>query len=77
MGETESAFLHEYCSRGTLHEVLNNDEMELDWVFRLSFAVDAAQGMSYLHRQKITHGRLTTTACIINEQWTLKIKGRF
>ena len=75
VGEAESAFLHEYCSRGTLREVLRIEEVELDWVFRLSFALDAAQGMSFLHERKIAHGRLTTNACIISEQWVLKIKG--
>lgn len=73
--ETEAAFLHEYCSRGTLHDILNSTELELDWVFRLSFALDAAHGMSYLHERRVTHGRLDTTTCIINEQWLLKIKG--
>ena len=70
-----AAFLHEHCSRGTLKEVLENTELELDWVFRLSFALDAAGGMAYLHSKKITHGRLSTTTCIITEKWTLKIKG--
>lgn len=75
VGETKSAFLHAYSSRGTLHNVLNNTELQLDWVFSLSFGLDAAEAMTYLHSRKIIHGRLKTTTCIINEQWTLKIKG--
>ena len=75
LSESRAAFLHEYCSRGTLEDVLSNTELELDWVFKLSFALDAAEGMSYLHSRKIVHGRLSTTTCTVNEQWTLKIKG--
>lgn len=75
VGNTNPAFLHAYCSRGTLKDVLNNKELELDWIFSLSFGLDAAEGMSYLHSKRIIHGRLSTSACMINEQWTLKIKG--
>ena len=77
VGEANAAFLHAYCSRGTLEDVLNNKELELDWIFSLSFGLDAAEGMSYLHSKRIIHGRLSTSACMINEQWTLKIKGIF
>lgn len=75
INETKSAFLYEYCSRGTLKKLLNNSELELDWVFRVSFAIDVAEGMSFLHSKKIVHGRLKPAACIVNEKWTVKIKG--
>jgi len=75
VGESKSALLYAYCSRGSLEEVLDNSDLQLDWVFSLSFGLDAAEGMAYLHNRKIVHGRLTTSSCIINEQWTLQIKG--
>ena len=69
------AFLYEHCSRGSLEDIFSNPELELDWVFRLSFALDAAEGMMYLHNKRIIHGRVSTATCIVNEQWTLKLKG--
>ncbi len=75
LSESRAAFLHEYCSRGTLQDVLNNSDLELDWVFKLSFALDAAEGMAYLHSRRVVHGRLSASTCSVNEQWTLKIKG--
>ena len=75
LGNTEVAFLYEHCSRGSLEDIFSNPELELDWVFRLSFALDAAEGMMYLHNKRIIHGRVSTATCIVNEQWTLKLKG--
>jgi Protein tyrosine and serine/threonine kinase len=44
-----TALVFEYCSRGSLQDVLIMDEIKLDWSFRLSLLTDLVRGMRYLH----------------------------
>lgn len=71
------AFLFEHCTRGSLESILLRSDIQFDWIFKLSFALDAAQAMAFLHSKKIIHGRLSSSNCMINEEWTLKIQGEF
>ena len=73
-----SALLYEFCERGSLEDILNSSShIDLDWVFRLSFALDAAEGMAFLHSKKLIHGRLSARSCAIDMEWKLKIQGIF
>ncbi|KAM4642158.1 atrial natriuretic peptide receptor 2-like [Discoglossus pictus] len=63
----------EYCPKGSLADVLLNDDVPLNWGFRLSFATDIARGMAYLHQHKVYHGRLTSHNCVIDDRWVCKI----
>ncbi|XP_061540159.1 LOW QUALITY PROTEIN: atrial natriuretic peptide receptor 2-like [Phycodurus eques] len=63
----------EHCPKGSLSDVLLNDEIPINWGFRLSFATDVARGMSYLHQHKIFHGRLHSRNCVIDDRWVCKI----
>jgi len=63
----------EYCNKGSLNDVLLNDEIPLNWGFRLSFAQDICRGMEYLHNHKMYHGRLKSSNCIIDDRWVCKI----
>uniref|UniRef100_H3B7J3 Guanylate cyclase n=1 Tax=Latimeria chalumnae TaxID=7897 RepID=H3B7J3_LATCH len=67
------AIITEYCPKGSLTDVLLNDEVPLNWGFRLSFATDIARGMAYLHQHKIFHGRLKSRNCVIDDRWVCKI----
>ncbi|KAM8930543.1 atrial natriuretic peptide receptor 1-like [Pelodytes ibericus] len=71
--ETNVFIITEYCPKGSLADVLLNDDVPLNWGFRLSFATDIARGMAYLHHHKIYHGRLTSRNCIIDDRWVCKI----
>ncbi|XP_071985286.1 atrial natriuretic peptide receptor 1-like [Engystomops pustulosus] len=63
----------EYCPKGSLADVLVNDDVPLNWGFRLSFATDIARGMAYMHHHKMYHGRLTSRNCVIDDRWVCKI----
>lgn len=76
LSDSYTALLYEYCSRGSLENILLRSDIQFDWVFRLSFAMDAAQAMAFLHSKKIVHGALNTSNCMIDEKWTLKIQGK-
>ncbi|OWA52173.1 Atrial natriuretic peptide receptor 2 [Hypsibius exemplaris] len=66
--------LNEFCSRGTLQEVLQNNVVALDWVFRFSFINDMVEALLYLHGDLLQqHGRLTSKCCYIDKRFLLKI----
>uniref|UniRef100_A0A1A8EL09 Guanylate cyclase n=1 Tax=Nothobranchius korthausae TaxID=1143690 RepID=A0A1A8EL09_9TELE len=67
------AIVTEYCPKGSLNDVLLNEEIPLNWGFRFSFAMDIARGMSYLHHHKICHGRLKSLNCVLDDRWVCKI----
>ncbi|KAM8745641.1 atrial natriuretic peptide receptor 2-like isoform 2-T2 [Acanthopagrus schlegelii] len=67
------SIITEYCPKGSLSDVLLNDDIPINWGFRLSFATDIARGMSYLHQHKMFHGRLHSRNCVIDDRWVCKI----
>ncbi|XP_061566805.1 atrial natriuretic peptide receptor 2 [Cololabis saira] len=67
------AIVTEYCPKGSLNDVLLNEEIPLNWGFRFSFVMDVARGMSYLHQHRICHGRLTSLNCVVDDRWVCKI----
>ncbi|KAF3855508.1 hypothetical protein F7725_016231 [Dissostichus mawsoni] len=69
------AIVTEYCPKGSLNDVLLNEEIPLNWGFRFSFATDIARGVAYLHQHKICHGRLKSVNCVIDDRWVCKITG--
>uniref|UniRef100_A0ABM0M6S0 Guanylate cyclase n=1 Tax=Saccoglossus kowalevskii TaxID=10224 RepID=A0ABM0M6S0_SACKO len=70
----EICIVTHYCSKGSLQDVLENDNIKLDWLFKLSFASDIAKGMAYLHASPIqSHGNLKSTNCLIDSRWVCKI----
>ncbi|XP_072402724.1 atrial natriuretic peptide receptor 1 isoform X1 [Diabrotica undecimpunctata] len=66
--------LNEYCARGSLQDILENEEVQLDWTFRISLIMDLVRGMYYLHRSPIKyHGSLKSTNCLVDSRFVLKI----
>eukprot|EP00064_Thunnus_orientalis_P004480 superscaffoldBa00000407_g4492 len=56
-----------------LSDVLLNDDIPINWGFRLSFATDIARGMAYLHQHKVFHGRVHSRNCVVDDRWVCKI----
>nr|QNG40927.1 ANPR-like 4 [Placozoa sp. H4] len=64
----------QYCNKGSLQDVLENDDIKLDDTFKLSFAMDIAKGMHYLHCSPLKfHGNLKSSNCVIDSRWVCKI----
>ncbi|KAI9275752.1 hypothetical protein BDA99DRAFT_601329 [Phascolomyces articulosus] len=71
---TGTFIVEEYCSKGTLFDVLKNPDLDLTWIFRFSLINDLISGLEFLHRSKfLFHGCLTSQACVITGRWELKI----
>ncbi|XP_041055269.1 retinal guanylyl cyclase 2 [Carcharodon carcharias] len=67
------AIATEHCSRGSLHDLLRNDDLKLDWMFKSSLLMDLIKGMKYLHHRDFAHGRLKSRNCLVDGRFVLKI----
>ncbi|XP_065454652.1 atrial natriuretic peptide receptor 2 isoform X5 [Chrysemys picta bellii] len=64
----------EYCPRGSLQDILENDSINLDWMFRYSLINDIVKGMAFLHNSIIGHhGSLKSSNCVVDSRFVLKI----
>eukprot|EP00002_Diphylleia_rotans_P013188 TRINITY_DN256_c1_g2_i1.p1 TRINITY_DN256_c1_g2~~TRINITY_DN256_c1_g2_i1.p1 ORF type:complete len:2532 (-),score=481.87 TRINITY_DN256_c1_g2_i1:2062-8733(-) len=65
----------ELMTRGSLYDILHNDSIEIDESMRLSFVVDAAKGLQYLHLSTppILHRDLKSPNLLLDEKWNCKI----
>ncbi|VDO46966.1 unnamed protein product [Haemonchus placei] len=63
-----------FCSRGSLQDVIYNENIALDQKFHGAFIRDILAGLEYLHSSNIGfHGSLTTWACLIDRNWMIKL----
>ncbi|XP_062598813.1 atrial natriuretic peptide receptor 2-like, partial [Saccostrea cucullata] len=66
--------LFQYGTKGSLQDVLENDDIKLEWTFKVTILKDIALGMKYLHSSVLkSHGRLKSSNCIIDNRWTVKV----
>ncbi|XP_011864195.1 PREDICTED: guanylate cyclase 32E [Vollenhovia emeryi] len=64
----------EYCARGSLKDILENENIKLDNMFMASLIGDIIRGMIYLHESVIKyHGSLSTTNCLVDSRWVVKL----
>ncbi|XP_073668982.1 retinal guanylyl cyclase 2 [Paramisgurnus dabryanus] len=67
------AIVTEFCSRGSLEDLLVNEDVKLDWMFKSSLIMDLIKGMKYLHHRNVCHGRLKSRNCVVDGRFVLKI----
>lgn len=68
------AILNEVCGKGSLEDILSNDDIDLGWDFRYSMMKDVVRGMIYLQNTDIgSHGRLKSSNCLVDNRWTVKL----
>ncbi|CAM1332064.1 Uncharacterised protein g10761 [Pycnogonum litorale] len=69
------AIISEYCPKGTLMDVLQNDSLKIDWMFRYSLINDIVKALTYLHSSDVgSHGQLSSRNCIVDSLFVLKVK---
>uniref|UniRef100_UPI0037E743A5 retinal guanylyl cyclase 2 n=1 Tax=Semicossyphus pulcher TaxID=241346 RepID=UPI0037E743A5 len=67
------AIVSEFCSRGSLEDLLLNDEVKLDWMFKSSLLLDLIKGIRYLHHRGVSHSRLKSRNCVVDGRFVLKV----
>ncbi|KAL0132007.1 hypothetical protein PUN28_000049 [Cardiocondyla obscurior] len=66
--------LTEYCPKGSLQDILENEQIKLDRVFKGSLIHDIVRGMTYLHASELkSHGNLKSSNCVVDSRFVLKI----
>ncbi|XP_015839153.1 guanylate cyclase 32E [Tribolium castaneum] len=64
----------EYCTRGSLKDILENDDVKLDNMFIASLVGDILRGMIYLHDSPVRfHGALHSANCLVDSRWVVKL----
>ncbi|XP_019756658.1 guanylate cyclase 32E isoform X2 [Dendroctonus ponderosae] len=64
----------EYCTRGSLKDILENEDVKLDNMFIASLVGDILRGMIYLHESPIRfHGALNSANCLVDSRWVVKL----
>ncbi|CAJ0577801.1 unnamed protein product, partial [Mesorhabditis spiculigera] len=72
--KNELLLLWKFCSRGTLQDLIYNENFVLDGKFHGAFVRDITLGLEYLHTSNIGfHGSLTTWSTLIDRNWLVKL----
>lgn len=70
------ALIYEYMPNGNLKGYLSDKNSELSWEMRIRIAIDAAQGLEYLHhgcKPPVVHRDVKTTNILLGENLDAKI----
>uniref|UniRef100_A0A3Q3QIA6 Guanylate cyclase n=1 Tax=Monopterus albus TaxID=43700 RepID=A0A3Q3QIA6_MONAL len=66
----------QYCRKGSLKDVLKASDVELDGMFKLSFAYDIVNGMEFIHKSSLKfHGNLKPSTCLVDSRLQIKLSG--
>ncbi|KAI5694949.1 hypothetical protein M8J75_008129 [Diaphorina citri] len=64
----------EYCARGSLKDIMENEDVKLDNMFIASLVADILRGMLYLHDSALRyHGNLKASNCLVDSRWVVKL----
>ena len=68
--------VNEFMSRGTLHDVLCDSSLVVDWATMIQLLLDVASGMAYLHGvrpQPIIHQDFSSRRLLIDRNWRVRV----
>ena len=67
--------LTEFMPRGTLHDILCDSSLVVDWDTMMNLLIDAASGMTYLHggASPVIHQDFSSHRLLVDKNWRVKV----